>query len=91
MKRFKTFVTEAKTMVATDKKNRMKYTLFGRGQKIKYKGKTYDIDKVAQIQALFLKGPDKVNITKTELEKGFADGTIKVIDAGNNPQHKVKI
>ena len=91
MRRFKTFVTEAKSMVATDKKNRMKDTLFGRGQKIKYKGKNYDIDKVAQIQALFLKGPDKVNITKAELEKGFADGTIEVIDAGNNPQHKVKI
>ena len=91
MKRFKTFVTEAKSMVVRDKQNRMMYTLFGRGQKIKYKRKTYEIDKVAQIQALFLKGPDKIKITKTELEKGFADGTIEVIDAGNNPQHKVKI
>tara|TARA_B100000073_G_scaffold47269_1_gene34871 strand:+ start:279 stop:554 length:276 start_codon:yes stop_codon:yes gene_type:complete len=91
MKRFKTFVTEGKSMVATDKKSRIKYTLHGSGQKIRYKGKTYDVDKVAQIQALFLKGPDKVNITKAELEKGFADGTIKVIDIGSNPNHKVKI
>jgi len=91
MKRFKTYVTEGKSMVATDKKSRIKYTLHGSGQKIRYKGKTYDVDKVAQIQALFLKGPDKVNITKAELEKGFADGTIKVIDIGSNPNHKVKI
>ena len=91
MKRFKTFVTEGKSMVATDKKSRIKYTLHGSGQKIRYKGKTYDVDKVAQIPALFLKGPDKVNITKAELEKGFADGTIKVIDIGSNPNHKVKI
>tara|TARA_Y100000052_G_scaffold24911_1_gene27927 strand:- start:381 stop:656 length:276 start_codon:yes stop_codon:yes gene_type:complete len=91
MKRFKTFVTEGKSMVATDKKSRIKYTLHGSGQKIRYKGKTYDVDKVAQIQSLFLKGPDKVNITKAELEKGFADGTIKVIDIGSNPNHKVKI
>ena len=91
MKRFKTFVTEGKSMVATDKKSRIKYTLHGSGQKIRYKGKTYEADKVAQIQALFLKGPDKIKLTKAELEKGFADGTIKVIDTGNNPQHKVKI
>ena len=29
--------------------------------------------------------------TKAELEKGFADGTIEVVNVGNNPQHKVKI
>tara|TARA_Y100000593_G_C4284396_1_gene324585 strand:+ start:356 stop:631 length:276 start_codon:yes stop_codon:yes gene_type:complete len=91
MKRFKTFVTESKSMVVTDKQNKMKYTLFGRGQKIKYNRKNYDIDKVAQIQALFLKGPDKIKLTKDELEKGFADGTIEVVNVGNNPQHKVKI
>ena len=93
MKTFKELqnnLTEAKSMTAVDKKGKMKYILYGDRQKIQYKGKTYVVDKVAQIQALFLKGPDKVTLTRTQVEKGFADGTLKVIDPGTNPQHAVK-
>ena len=93
MKTFKQLqqnLTEAKSMVAVDKKNKMKYTFFY-GQQVQYNGKPYETDKVANALVLHLKGRDKIPpLTKTQVEKGLSDGTFKVIDIGNNPQHAVK-
>ena len=95
MKTFKQLqqnLSESKSMVAVDKKGKMKYLLYGERQKIQYKGKDYQVDKVANALVLHLKGIDKISpLTRTEVEKGLADGTFKVIDPGTNPQHAVKI
>ena len=93
MKTFKQLqqnLTEARTMVAVDKKGKMKY-LFFYGQKIKYNGKDYETDGVKTQQVLMLKGRDKIALTQKEIQDAFQKGKFKVIDIGNNPQHAVKI
>ena len=92
MKTFKQLqqnLTEAKSMVAVDKKNKMKYTFFY-GQQVQYNGKPYETDKVANALVLHLKGRDKIVLTQKEIQDAFQKGKFKVIDIGNNPQHAVK-
>ena len=85
-------VVEAKTMVAIDKKNKMKY-LFFYGQKIEYNGKPYETDSVVNQQVLKLKGRgrDSISLSKEQIQQAFQTGKFKVVDIGNNPQHAVKI
>ena len=85
-------VVESKTMVAIDKKNKMKY-LFFYGQKIEYNGKPYETDSVVNQQVLKLKGRgrDSISLSKEQIQQAFQTGKFKVVDIGNNPQHAVKI
>ena len=85
-------VVEGKSMVAIDKKNKMKY-LFHDGQKVEYNGKPYETGGVMNQQVTVLKGRgrDEIKLSKREIEEAFKTGKFKVIDIGNNPQHAVKI
>jgi len=85
-------VVEGKSMVAVDKKNKMKY-LFHDGQKVEYNGKPYETGGVMNQQVTILKGRgrDEIKLSKREIEEAFKTGKFKVIDIGNNPQHAVKI
>tara|TARA_B100002019_G_scaffold145649_1_gene125551 strand:- start:1871 stop:3055 length:1185 start_codon:yes stop_codon:yes gene_type:complete len=85
-------VVEGKSMVAIDKKNKMKY-LFHDGQKVEYNGKPYETGGVMNQQVTILKGRgrDEIKLSKREIEEAFKTGKFKVIDIGNNPQHAVKI